>query len=489
MRIASQSLGTVTDLISGERWTQDDLQAAAVRTAALIGGVGGVGGAAADHVIIAHGGTPNFFGDLFGVWRAGACAVCIAPDLTANELDVICDFVSPAAILTGPSGGPDVTGITVPIVQSAVDRPTGEDGAGTPAVDALDRPAVMLFTSGTTGEPKGVVHSFRSLLSRVALNRAHIGPAALRRSLCVLPTHFGHGLIGNCLTPLLGGDDLFLYPDTSLRGIQGVGAAVAENDISFMSSVPAFWRMALRVLPPLEKQTLRRVHIGSAPLSADLWRDIIRWCGTGDVANMYGITETANWVAGALASQHAPEDGLIGSMWGGTAAVVDDAGEIRTRGQGEILIQTPSLMAGYHARPDLSAEVLRDGWYATGDIGEIAPDGVMRLTGRQKAMINKAGMKVHPEEVDLLLEQNPHVAEACCFAVADPVQGEAVGAAIVLADADDAPAAKDLRAWCQARIKPQAVPDKWYFVSSIPKTDRGKINRDAVRDHCMKDGA
>lgn len=485
MRIASDSLGNVTDLISGERCSQQDLRTAADRTAALIGSVRKT---ADDYVIIAHGGTADFIGDLLGVWQAGACAVCIAPDLTANELGVICDFVSPSAILMGRSGGPDLSGVTPPVFQSAVDRPVGNRDTVTPARDALDRPAVMLFTSGTTGQPKGVVHSFRSLLARVALNRAFVGADATRRSLCVLPTHFGHGLIGNCLTPLLGGDDLYLYPDTSLRGIQGIGTAVAENDITFMSSVPAFWRMALRVLPPLEKQTLKRVHIGSAPLSADLWQGVIDWSGIDDVANMYGITETANWAAGALASQYEPEDGLIGRMIGGTVAILDEAGEIKARGHGEILLQTPSLMSGYHGRDDLSAEVLRDGWYLTGDIGEIAADGTMRLTGRQKAMINKAGMKVHPEEVDLLLEQNPHIAEACCFAVPDPVQGEAVGAAVVFADGAGEIPEKDLRGWCQARIKPQAVPDKWYFVSSIPKTDRGKINRDAVRDHCMKDG-
>ena len=485
MRIAAESLGSVTDLISGERCTQDGLRASADRTAAI---VRSVRRSADDYVIIAHGGTADFFGDLFGVWQAGACAVCLAPDLTANELGVICDFVSPVAILAGRSGGPDVNGVPVPVFQSASDKATGSGKSVSQAGNALDRPAVMLFTSGTTGQPKGVVHSFRSLLARVALNRTFVGADALQRSLCVLPTHFGHGLIGNCLTPLLGGDDLYLYPDTSLRGIQGIGAAVAENGISFMSSVPAFWRMALRVLPPLDKQTLKRVHIGSAPLSADLWQGVIDWCGTDDVANMYGITETANWAAGAIASQYAPEDGLIGRMVGGTAAVLDESGEINGRGHGEILLQTPSLMNGYHGRDELSAEVLRDGWYLTGDIGEIAADGTMRLTGRQKAMINKAGMKVHPEEVDLLLEQNPNVAEACCFAVPDPVQGEAVGAAVVFADGADAVPAKELRGWCQARIKPQAVPDKWFFVSSIPKTDRGKINRDAVRDHCMKDG-
>ena len=162
--------------------------------------------------------------------------------------------------------------------------------------------------------------------------------------------------------------------------------------------------------------------------------------------------------------------------------------EIRASGRGQILIQSPTLMSGYHERPDLTADVVRDGWYFTGDIGEIGDDGVMRLTGRQTAIINKAGMKVHPEEIDLLLEQNPDVAEACCFAVPDSVQGEAVGVAIIAADQADGVASKDLRLWCQKRIKLHAVPDKWFFVQSIPKTDRGKINRETVRDYCLKDG-
>ena len=287
MRIAAQTLGSVTDLVSGERWTQNDLQAAADRTSALIHGIAG---AKSDYVIIAHGGTPAFFGDLLGVWQAGGCAVCIAPDLTAHELRVICDFVRPAAILTGDTGGPDLNGISVPIVRSRADGPKGTP-ENAPSATRLDDPAIMLFTSGTTGQPKGVVHSFRSVFrpsrAQSKLHRRRCPAAFALRTADAFWAWLDRQL-PNASAGRIGPVSL---PGYEYPGIQGIGDAVVRHGISFMSSVPAFWRIALRVLAPLEKQTLRRVHIGSAPLSADLWQGVIDWCGTDNVANMYGITE------------------------------------------------------------------------------------------------------------------------------------------------------------------------------------------------------
>lgn len=351
---------------------------------------------------------------------------------------------------------------------------------------SLDDPALILFTSGTTGEPKGVVHSFRSIFARVALNRRHIGDAVLARALCVLPTHFGHGLIGNCLTPLFAGGSLFLHGDTGPRGIAALGGLLEDHGISFMSSVPAFWRMALRLGKPPGRATLRRVQIGSAPLAADLWCQVVGWAGTESVVNTYGITEAANWVAGASAAGHGVEDGLIGTMWGGESCVLDVDGRGLAEGEGEILLQTPSLMTGYHSRPDLAAAVLRDGWYHTGDAGTIDSSGVMRLAGRRKSEINKGGIKVRPEEADMLLERHEAVLEACCFDAPDPVSGECVGAAIVIDPAAASITNGQLRAWCQARIKPECVPDKWFRLDAIPRTDRGKISRDRIRDHCLE---
>jgi acyl-CoA synthetase (AMP-forming)/AMP-acid ligase II len=143
-------------------------------------------------------------------------------------------------------------------------------------------------------------------------------------------------------------------------------------------------------------------------------------------------------------------------------------------------------MSGYLNRPDLTAMVMRDGWYRTGDRGTVDKQGKIQLTGRIKDEINRAGFKVQPGELDALLESHPAVAEACVFGIADPVSGEVVAAAVkLIAGASETP--ESLRAWCRARLRREAVPERWYFVDAIPRTARGKVNRDAVRRHVLKD--
>ncbi|MBO6827904.1 MAG: acyl--CoA ligase, partial [Sneathiella sp.] len=300
-----------------------------------------------------------------------------------------------------------------------------------------------------------------------------------------LPTHFGHGLIGNLLTPLLAGADVMLLSDKTPKGLSGLGSLIDEHEINFLSSVPSFWKMVLRLSKPPLNESLKRVHVGSAPLSTDLWQEIGKWCGTDQVFNMYGITETANWIGGTSLAEGADEDGLIGSVWGGCALIKDpQTGKINAMGTGELLIQSPSLMMGYYKQPELTAEVLQDGWFHTGDIGHINRAGKIRITGRQKSEINKAGMKILPEEIDLLLERHEGVQEVCTFGLPDPISGERVAVAVVSKSTELN--SKMLSSWMEPLIRKDAIPEKWFFVSEIPKTDRGKINRDNVRAVCLK---
>jgi len=478
VQLISATTGSVTDLQSGKTVTGPDLAAESRRRAAILAGLGVGRG---ERVVIAHGGTPSFFADLFAVWRLGAAAVCANPALTAGEFENITAFTGARAVLDGETGNGNLAGVNAPVLCLARESTTGDipDHAGAPGDEAL-----ILFTSGTTGEPKGVVHTFASLRARLDLNRRHIGDAVLARSLCVLPTYFGHGLIGNCLTPLAAGQNLFLATGLDMRGMAGLGVMLDEHRIGFMSSVPSFWKIALKLSKPPRGDCLARIQIGSAPLSAELWRSVMEWGGAATVANLYGITEVANWAAGASSADFEPADGLVGRMWGGEAAVLDGAGNSHREGEGELLLRTPSVMSGYFRRPDLTAPVLHDGWFHTGDIGQIGTDGVIRLTGRQKTEINRAGMKIQPEEVDMLLERHDEIVEACAFGVPDEISGEVVGAAVrLVAGAAAAPAS--LRAWCLERIRRECAPEKWYVVSEIPKTDRGKIDRRRVMEQCV----
>jgi acyl-CoA synthetase (AMP-forming)/AMP-acid ligase II len=324
-----------------------------------------------------------------------------------------------------------------------------------------------------------VVLSFQALLARLALNQSAIGRENLHCALVTLPTHFGHGLIGNALTPFAAGGTIIL----TSRGLglaQNAGPIIDEHAVTFLSSVPAFWHLALRLSAPPGKGTLRRVHIGSAPLSAALWSGITEWTGC-EVVNCYGITEAANWIGGASSRDHAPADGLVGKPWGGTAGVRNADGPIQARGTGEIVIRTPSLMSGYLDRPDLTAATLRDGWFCTGDLGEIDADGNIRLSGRARDEINRAGFKIQPAEIDMVLESHPAVAEACVFGMPDPVSGEIVAAAVRL-EPGTIEDAVTLRTWCLERLRRDATPERWFLVNDIPKSPRGKIRRNAVRD-------
>ena len=212
------------------------------------------------------------------------------------------------------------------------------------------------------------------------------------------------------------------------------------------------------------------------------------WSGIRRVVNMYGITEAANWIAGASAEEYEPENGLIGRPWGGEMAVRGEDGRPQPQGEGELLLRSPALMQGYYLRDDLTTEVMQDGWYCTGDVGTIDANGVARLTGRIRNEINRAGMKIHPEDIDLLLERHAEVIEACAFGVPDEVSGQEVAVAICLAEGSSLDG-EDLRAWCAERIRAEAVPRRWYFVSEIPKNERGKLNRDHVRAHALGESA
>ena len=477
MLFLTDNLGSVTNHATGASWTGSQIASAAgERGLALTQGGVGPG----DTVALWQAGSGAFFADLLAAWSAGAAVAVLNPGLTPDEMDAVNGHVRPKLLLVDGDLDRARSMSTVPVVDFgasvAPDPAPGDCRCAT-----LDDAALMLFTSGTTGTPKGVVHTFRSLVARLALNETFIGRDDLRQTLCTLPTHFGHGLIGNSLTALLHGGDVTLVSGSDARAMMQLGAVIDERAITFMSSVPALWKMALKMSKPPSGGTLRRVHVGSAPLSADLWSKIIDWCGTRNVVNMYGITETANWIGGASAAEFEPQDGLVGRMWGGQAGVLKDDGSIAGEGEGEILIQCPSLMAGYFALDDLTAKVLKDGWFHTGDIGRVEA-GVVRLTGREKYEINRAGMKVHPEDIDLLLERHDGVVEACAFGAPDPIVGEVVCVAVVI---DQGHALDDIKVWCRERLVREKNPEKWFILDAIPKTDRGKINRNVVAAACL----
>jgi acyl-CoA synthetase (AMP-forming)/AMP-acid ligase II len=450
---------SILDLAAERVWSASELEDEKRRRAQGLSALGVGPGAT---VAVLQEGSPALLCDLFAIWSIGAVAACLDPSLTEPELQATLDFLRPAAVAT-------------------TDGCRKGDGAP-PAVAlgrrwAIDDPALILFTSGTTADPKAVVLSFRAILTRLSLNRQVIGEEALRRALLTLPLHFGHGLIGNALTPLAAGGTLVMA-GRGLSLASNLGGILDEHRVTFMSSVPAFWRMALKTSRPPSGLSLERVHVGSAPLSSELWERIATWSGC-EVFNCYGMTETANWFSG-VSSAEGCADNLVGRPWGGRAGVIDADGTVAAVGEGEIAVLTPSVMTGYLDRPDLTAAALAHGWYRTGDIGVVKEDGRIVLTGRTKDEINHAGSKIQPMEIDRVVESHEEVAVACTFAIPDAVSGEVVGIAVELLPGASGDITA-LRAWCAERLRPEARPERWFVVADIPRTARGKLSREQVR--------
>jgi oxalate---CoA ligase len=434
-----------------------------------------------EYLLISHGNSAEFFTDLFAVWLLGGCAVCVNPNLTEDERCRIINLVNPRFVLGGSDGEGVICGVeTLNLKSESVGRKYKKiklPGGGT-----LDDEALVLFTSGTTGKPKGVVHTFRSLYSRILSNLDNIKRSELSTTLCPLGTHFGHGLIGICLTTLVSGGAVVLCDGTKLATTARLGEIIDHYNISFLSSVPSLWRVVLKLSKPPESNSLRRINIGSAPLTADLWERVVDWSGGREVANVYGITETANWIGGASSMQVAPSDGLVGQVWTGKAAVLTERGEFSPTGFGEIIVQTPSLMKGYFGLSDESVKCLSGGYFRTGDLGVVDADQSITIKGRVRSQINRAGVKVIPEEIDMLLEQNPMVSEACAFPIADEIAGELIGVAVTLVEKtgqrlDEAQFAEELKKWMISRISKDKLADKFVIVEAIPKNNNGKIDR------------
>lgn len=410
-------------------------------------------------VVIANSKPIDVLINLFACWVAGQCAVLVNPGISEDEQLRVINKTDPHLWAS----------------DAKFERLDGD----TQEVEWLDA-ALILMTSGTTGDPKGVTHSLARLERRLRLNIAEIGVETLENTLCPLPLFFGHGLIGNCLTPLLAGQAVHLMETPGLQEFAEFGSTMDLLNVTFLSSVPSMWRMILRMSPP-PTSCPQRVHVGSAPLPDDLWQAIENWCGTKRVFNTYGMTETANWISGGQRPP-AQSDGFVGKTWGGEFKVLRE-GKLQSSGRGEVAVQSPSLMLGLWNAPQQAEHI--DGYFLTGDIGELSPDQTVRLVGRLKNEINRGGIKILAEEVDMLLERHPNVVEACSFAIPDEMSGELVGAVVRLTDGADSDEGTIIR-WCRAQARAEAVPHRLAIVDEIPKSDRGKLARQVIQREMIK---
>ena len=489
-------VGNLTEPVSGRRWDDHEVLR---EVAARIQAYREAGMEAGDRVFVHYGNRLEFFADLLAIWHLGAAVVPIDSRLTPFEIETLAQTAAPRFSIVDdkidPSTLHSISSADVRVINTLeieTHARNTADGTLPASRIRMDDDALILFTSGSTGEPKGVVHTHRSLRARWRALRERLGLGPYRRTLCLLPTHFGHGLICNCLFPWLAGQELFIAPPFRPDLVMQLGSLIDEHEITCMSSVPSMWRLALKVSRPPNRQTLERVHCGSAPLTAHLWKEIQAWCSTRQVLNSYGITETGSWVAGTTLADFTPEDGLIGEAWGAVVKIskachtdtppVPDL-ECQPGESGYIWLHTPALMQGYLNRDDLTRQAVRQGWFVTGDIGLLDERGRLYLRGRVREEINKSGMKIYPADIDSVVERFAQTADVATFGFDDPIYGQEIGLAVALKNHDNA-TIRELYHWMKRHLGEHQMPRRWYLMDSIPRTSRGKVDRSAVMEKC-----
>ncbi|HEU4727212.1 MAG TPA: AMP-binding protein [Kofleriaceae bacterium] len=439
-----------------------------------------------ERLALASSSTPELFVALFGAARAGLASVPLDPGLAAAELANLLGHARPHAVVVDARSAAVFEPLGVPLCwvdpdPRAPGPPRPPDEPDEP--DSRD-PALLLYTSGTTGTPRGAVHSHAGILRKVEDIRAWFGLSGADRELCMLPTHFGHGLVCACLTTLHFGGTLILCRPFDAELLPRVFALADEHQVTTFSTVPTIIRLLLRnrAIAAPRAGRLRFVTCASAPLHPEEVDAFEARFGV-PLLNCYGLTEAGTWSAMSPVDP-ARDRRSVGTAAGCRFRAVAVDGERRTPlptgHTGELEIAGPSIMLGYDGAPEATVRALSGGWLATGDLGHVDEHGRVFLSGRSKDLIIRAGANIYPAEIEGVLLRHPDVAEAHVIGLDHALLGERVGACVVRkpgATVSDA----GLIAHCRTQLAAYKCPELIRFVDAVPKTSRGKVSRAALQ--------
>lgn len=343
------------------------------------------------------------------------------------------------------------------------------------AADLPEHTAMLLYTSGTTGHPKGVILSFDNLLAKTQdIIKAHRLSAA-DRVLCVLPWFHINGLVITLLTPLVSEQTIVIGGKFSVSRFWNY---VEEYGITWFSGVPTMYsHMLARGIPDYGKHSsLRFARSASSALPGAVLREFEETCHV-PVIESYGITEGCAQITSNPLPPAAHKVNSVGLPYGNEIRIVNSRGETLPPGEtGEVWIRGENVTCGYYHRPEETKKSFTEGWFHSGDVGYLDDEGYLFLNGRIKELINRAGEKFSPLEIDEVLYQMPEVELAAALGVPDAVYGEEV-ACFIKRKAGRTLSPDQVKSWCEARIAAYKVPRKVYFVEELPQGGNGKIQR------------
>jgi long-chain acyl-CoA synthetase len=448
-----------------------------------------------DRVILQMPNCPEVIQGFGAIWRIGAVVVPINYLVGEEETAYIYRdsgakvVISSAAFLPKVRAGQEKSPGLENVILVEAEVPTGflsyprlleKSPEETEVVDMADDDlSALIYTAGTTGRPKGVMHTHLSLYSNAKMGAESVPLPEGMISVFVLPLCHSYGIASmNQGLFRQGGRSVLL----STFNVEAIFAAIQKHRANILAGVPTMYVFMLLFPEPkkYDLSSMKYWFCGSAPLALETFRRFQEVFGFAIIEG-WGLTE-----AGANNSVN-PVEGVkkVGSiglpMKGMEMRVVDNEGKaLPARKEGEIVIRGPMLMKGYWNKPGETGEVLRSGWLHTGDVGYVDEDGYFWITDRKKDLIIKAGENISPRTIEEVLFKHPKVSEAAVIGIKDEVYGEEIKAYVVLKPGQEA-TAEEIIEHCRGSLTEFLLPKEVAFLKALPKSLVGKVLKKELR--------
>lgn len=370
--------------------------------------------------------------------------------------------------------------------ETASPNPASADPQPGPTWDPdPNAPALLVFTSGTTGTPRGVIQTHANILANTSAIVRYLGLGSDDRALSILPLSycFGRSIVQTHL--FAGGSVFFDHRFTFPRVVMG---ALAEQKCTGFYGVPLTFELLRRQIDPkdVDLSALRYVAQAGGAMHAETTRWVRKAFAPARLFVMYGQTEATARLSFLPPERANDKEGSIGrGLENVELRVVDAHGNELPPGEvGELVARGPSITPGYFGAPEETAEILRNGWLWTGDLASRDDEGFVFLMGRSKDMLKLGGHRVSAAEIEATIAEYPGVGEVAVVGAPDPIGGE-VSVAFVVGNGPTIDPA-DLRRFCRQRLPAFKVPQQVHVVEELPRTSSGKVAKSTLREVARK---
>jgi len=474
------------------------------RASRLAHGLLGLGLAKGDRVGVLAYNSIEWMEIYVALARAGLVAVPLNFRLMSPEIAYILDHCEAAAVIVGDElrerieairgelaiaparhvhfGGPAPGGWTA--YERLIDESPAEGDF--PPVRAED-PCALMYTSGTTGRPKGAIRSHEGSALIALATALEMGFSRDDTGLLVMPMCHANSLYFGVTFIHLGAT--VVVDDRRSFDPEALLATLAHDKVTFTSLVPTHYIMVLalpaEVRAKYDVSSVGKLMISSAPARRDTKLAILDYFRNGKLYELYGSTE-AGWVTLLRPDEQLARLGSVGREWAGSGAIriLDEHGREVPDGEvGELFSRTAYVFDGYWRNPDKTAEAFRGDWCSVGDIARRDADGYIWLVDRKSNMIISGGENIYPSEVEGVLGAHPKIQDVAVIGVPDDKWGEAVQAVIVLHEGEQA-SAEEIASWCKTRMAGYKCPRAITFIAEadMPRTATGKILHRVLRE-------